>query len=137
MEEFGSIPEPAFVAVQSTAIAGLIAKLETANYGSRELDGAVALSVMPGVKLGAGWMLHWPLASQPLQPYSTSAEAALSLVLWNRPGWGYDITYRAAWGNHTACVIGPERASKPHTAAGATAALALCAALLRATEAGA
>jgi len=61
-----------------------------------------------------------------------SLDAALALVERVLPGWGYDITYRAAWGNHTAAVIANDRHAKPFVSAGKSAALALLAALLRA-----
>lgn len=64
--------------------------------------------------------------------YTTDLNAVVALVEARLPGWGWDITYRAAWGTSAAHVIGPTRDAKPYVATAPTPARALLAALLRA-----
>lgn len=114
----------------------LLKRVEGAIGSDRRLDLAIAEALgqhfaftdNPPAKAGG----EWCPSNISCGKVTSSVDAALALVARVLPGWGYDITYRAAWGNHTACVIANDRRAKPHTAAGATAALALVASILRA-----
>lgn len=133
----------------------LLAKLERATGPDRELDALIDIACGPKplgdiehwVNL---WDHGWRLGREPGHVYmrqhagadeyanypspavTASLDAALALVERVLPGWGFDITYRAAWGNCTACVIANDRRAPPHTGAGATPAFALLSALIRA-----
>lgn len=116
----------------------LISSLEKATEGSRELDRALALTVMPEARLGPGWMLRWPQASQPLQRYTTDLGAAVALVEWKmgreHPHWTHNHKsvhsgqhgayhlFEITWPSHEA------------QGRGRTLALSACAALLRALQ---
>lgn len=103
----------------------LIAKLEAAKEGSRQLDHEIAVAVEkykepPVTALDTDW---WT------PHYSTSIDAALTLV---PKSW--DKTCREVGGECNASV-GPPRAPDIESS-GATPALALCIASLRARAAG-
>lgn len=147
----GTLPE------RSLELRRLLERVEGATGADREIDAeiAVVFNVRPewlARSDGRLWVDHKSSLDEPVLrfcdartkpgpgnppagPYHTytgSLDATLALVNRVFPGWGYDVTFRAAWGNHTACVIAPERRAVPHVAAGKNAALALLAALLRA-----
>ncbi|HEY9219572.1 MAG TPA: hypothetical protein VIO94_16105 [Phenylobacterium sp.] len=125
----------------------LISSLEKATEGSRELDAEIAVLLSGDPEAWVvnpaphsifspvpGWWRTGDDVSHEAPAYTTSIDAIVALIERKLPGWGFDVTYRAAWGNSTACVIGPERSSPPHSAAGKTHALALATALLRALQ---
>lgn len=144
MEEFGSIPEPAFVAVPSTAITDLIAKLEAANEGSRALDALIVAAFdhrpawlsksegrlwadlngpLPvvrwqeaGMKRGYGNPQAYGLAPE----VTTSLDAIVALIERKLPGQLPALLALAAHRSQTAQSL----------------ALGLCIAFLKATEAG-
>lgn len=116
----------------------LIAELEAATEGSRDLDGEIALS-LGWVKHHAGWA-HWTtpegLENQHVPFFSDSLDAALTLV---PEGWvwhvqiDYELPGRANLYN---AVPGGKDDPPVHVQAdGATPVLALCIASLKARQA--
>ncbi len=121
----------------------LIARLEVASEGSTELSAEIARDIF-------GIEFHkWPFwtkatsydgipgsAVVPVTPYTTSLDAALTLVpegwKWRLDGVGSPRYYEAdLWGSS----ILPERKQEYISSGGSTPALALCSAALRARTA--
>lgn len=117
------------------ALSTLLSRVESGSGADRELDESIARYVagLPAtLRLG-----HELLGDERTVPrhhpaYATDLNAVVALVEAKLPGWGWDITYRAAWGTSAAHVIGPTREAKPYVATAPTPARALLAALIRA-----
>ena len=129
-----------------TTLSDLIAKLEAATEGSRELDAAIDVSIRPRVDIEDGESLEFPL-------YTTSIDAALTLVpkngrlstlgQWDDNGspsgwfccilrWSREI---GGWQELEFSIGIPERDATEVPPLAATPALALCIAALKAREA--
>lgn len=153
MKEFGSIPEPAFVAVQSTAITDLIAKLEaTTGELSPEDAGRLVCAMCGGEFLGVSVNMGDDGSDELMVSAKTagviwggyrseapdvSVDTALMLFREAMPGWRWSLC--AADGMHHAQV---DRENDPfgpvYEVTHASPALALSLAMLdaKATEAG-
>lgn len=115
-----------------TPLCDLIARLEAAKEGSRELDAAIDIYVTGGSSADLAYVLED--VDRTLRPkhYTTSLDAALTLVpkgYFGEIDFGFLVDKQAAWvrkNNDTPRVIGY----------GKTPALALCIAALKAREAG-
>lgn len=116
----------------------LIAELERAAEGLRELDGEIALS-LGWVKHHAGWA-HWTtpdgLENRHVPFFSDSLDAALTLV---PEGCGWEISVDPDWEGKippsaVVCPIGESPQRRILTVA-PTPALALCIAALKARQA--
>ena len=118
----------------------LIARLEAAEAGSRELDSRIVYALdlaphgfwrIPGVEHGT-----WAAAGNTtwVAPhYSTSLDAAMALAERVLPGWEGEIDF----GRRGFACLHPEQPYPAHleyNAEASTPALALCAAILRASE---
>lgn len=127
----------------------LIKRLEEAEAGSRKLDALIAKEM--------GWSVHnarrnglWvipfgeyetcdPDAMFRLGDYTTSLDAALALAERVLPGWGWEISHDDCIGNYYAWVVkdfylrGPQEHLRGIQE---TPALALCIAILKATDTG-
>ena len=113
----------------------LIARLEQAEVGSRELDRAVALALGWAIKRWPnGQGEDWRRIDGTLvlnTNFSTSLDAALTLV---PTGWHWTVYDTDGLGRGYACaqVEPPEYSYEPISADAVTPALALCIACLRA-----
>lgn len=122
----------------------LIARLEAAEAGSRELDGDVWYAVHePDVEYGA---LHIEQTDQGpievltcelgskyadcVENYTTSLDATLALASRVLPGFGWGAVQGS--GERAKANVTPANADHGFTATASTPALALCAAILRA-----
>jgi hypothetical protein len=105
----------------------LITRLEEAGEGSRELDAAIWR-----------WTDGWRGVDHP-PAYTTSIDAALTLAERVLPGWGWVLS-TGARGGHPAWVQAyPEPVDEDvcrDAVASASLPLALCAAILKATDTG-
>lgn len=128
-------------------LAGLIARLEGATEGSRELDALLAVSTFrpeswrPSVRLSdsrRGWVIttyrrsdgKLTYGTSKAQHYTRSVDDALRLVEGLLPGWDYCLSkggYEPAEAS-----LSPPRGVTEAMATMATPALALCLALCRA-----
>ena len=106
-----------------TAHSELVARLEGASEGSRELDAEIDV-VFPSP--GTPPNYEWPRELVPA--YSTSLDAALALASRVLPGWDF-IVGRTNGGLTIHAQVGPGEMQF-----GNTPALALCIAVLRAKE---
>ena len=132
-----------------TAPTDLIERLEGASVGSRELDAAVWCALCPG---GATYNASrkrvtyfdksWATIRD-FEPSTTSLDAALALAARVLPGWEFgtyinrpDINERrfTKIDAHRWQDVGPENAFACTSSQAATPALALCIAILRASE---
>lgn len=120
----------------SDSLAGLIKRLEAASEGSRELDGAIycAISNLEFVRWdGAGIVYRGRngighIDAHVVKPYTTSLDAALTL---KPDGYAASVMERqdgSGWARIANTAIG-------FTELGATPALALCIAALKASDA--
>ena len=121
-----------------TDLSTLLSRVESGSGADRQLDAAI-WSALTGhachqgpdetwlAPRGESGLLHAEVAC-----LTTDLNAVVALVEARLPGWGWDITYRAAWGTSAAHVIGPTREAKPYVATAPTPARALLAALIRA-----
>lgn len=124
----------------------LIARLEMAEDGSKELDGALTLALTSAYKIVfrpglEDYYAIGPGGGSPVQPFTTSLDAALSLASWKVPSFTVDITaYRTNAGEFrpksTARLFCPYGEISEYRAAAPTPALALVSAILKAVEAG-
>lgn len=135
-------------------LSSLISRVEEGDGADRELDRAVmnAFYVEEDRFIGARYVDNdepvldrvWvdPATSQwvTTAPYefTASLDRVVSLIEQKLPGWGYDLTYRAAWGNCCASVC-PNHKHAPfyrgEVAPAKSPARALLAACLRALSA--
>lgn len=127
-------------------LSALIARLEAAEVGSRELDAHVEVAVRAFEAAETGlsrehwakwivsrdfWVEDEHTAYQPT-PVTTSLDAALALAERVLPGWDWQIT-KGADEMALACVQHSRRVSGPEVCA-STPALAICIAILRAKQ---
>lgn len=117
-------------------LTALAERLERATEGSRELDGDIALALPHKLTehLTPDNARYLLLLSAP--PFSTSIDAALTLV---PKGWQFDSVESAAmqeWWVVLGEIAPPYRKAKSPENGPATLALALCIAALRARSAG-
>jgi hypothetical protein len=121
----------------------LIKRLKEAETGSRELD-ALMWPLHPGFKRMRGTHFHdddkekaWRAIAAPA--YTTSLDAALALAERVLPGWSWMVRHYAAgqggrgW---TAYVCKPDTDLVSAGPVGSSPALALCIAILKATDTG-
>ena len=122
----------------------LIEQLERATEGSRELDVAITRACYPAlIQQHASYYLADIRVD--IQPYTTSLDAALTLV---PEGWAWNVssnnvaTICRNWDDDSAPVFWSQRPTRRHVAWSehkgtvATPALALCIAALKAQEKG-
>jgi hypothetical protein len=122
----------------------LIKRLEEAEAGSRELDAAIADLFNPVPDQYDGFAGRWPFVegspfSDQTPPVTTSLDAALALAERVLPGWGWEISHDDCNGNYYAWVgkdfylHGPQEHLRGIQE---SPALALCIAVLKATDTG-
>lgn len=133
-----------------TDLSALIARLEAAEVGSRELDAAVYDQLFPRLtrdgKAVAGFPGRWPFHpgsahDEEVLPVTTSLDAALALAERVLPGWLWDVTtITTAVGGlrkPLASVVRPDQPEGEEIKTwgyGSTPALALVIAILRAKQ---
>lgn len=138
MEGFGSIPTPKDVSIPGE----LVARLEVATEGSREIDAWIADIFDPAPDQHDGFSGRWPFApgsefDAQVPPVTTSLDAALALAERVLPeGWGYRLTRTERGGHHAATLHWSHPVNREAYAEARAAALALCIAILRATTPG-
>lgn len=114
-----------------TALSDLIARLETTKEGSRELDAAIDIYVTGGSSADLAYVLEDVERTLGPKHYTTSLDAALTLVPKEYAG-NWDLK----WRNKASCRAELYRPSYQVDGLAATPALALCIASLRAREEG-
>jgi hypothetical protein len=116
----------------------LLARLEVAEAGSRELDAAMAVVADKAERVIGHWRYNAEGRAREVEPVTTSLDAALALAERVLPGWGWMVRhYAAGQGGPGWCayVCEPDADLVESGPVNSAPALALCIAILKATAA--